>query len=83
MLLVVEKCLAGLPRWLSGIESTCQGGDMNSVPGSEHPPGEGNGDPLRYSHLENPVDRGAWQAPYSPWRGRESDVTEQVFCYSM
>lgn len=82
MLLVVEKYLAELPRWLNGRESTCQAGDMNSVPGSEHPPGEENGSPLRYSHLENPVDRGAWQAPYSPWGGKESDVTEQVF-YSM
>ena len=37
MLLVVEKYLAGLPRWLSGRESACQARDLGSVPGSEHP----------------------------------------------
>ena len=84
MLLVVEKYLAGLPRWLSGRESACQAEDLGSVPGSEHPPGEGNGNPLQYSYLENPVGRGVWQAPFSPWGGKESDVTEQqVFCCSM
>ena len=33
-----------------------------SIPGSERSPGEGNGNPLQYSCLENPMDRGAWQA---------------------
>ena len=37
-------------------------GDMGSVPGSGRSPGEGNGNPLQYSRLENPMDRGAWQA---------------------
>ena len=37
MLLVVEKYLAGLPRWLSGRESACQAEDLGSVPGLEHP----------------------------------------------
>ena len=37
-------------------------GDLGSIPGSGRFPGEGNGDPLQYSCLENPVDRGAWQA---------------------
>ena len=36
--------------------------DMGSVPGSERSPGEGNGNPLHYSCLENSMDRGAWQA---------------------
>ena len=35
---------------------------MGSIPGSERSPGEGNGKPLQYSRLENPMDRGAWQA---------------------
>ena len=34
--------------------------DMGSIPGSGRSPGEGNGNPLQYSCLENPVDRGAW-----------------------
>ena len=37
-------------------------GDASSVPGSERFPGEGNGNPLQYSFLGNPVDRGALQA---------------------
>ena len=37
-------------------------GEASSVPGSERSPGEENGYPLEYSQLENPMDRGAWQA---------------------
>ena len=37
-------------------------GDAGSMPESERSPGEGNGSPLQYSCLENPMDRGAWQA---------------------
>ena len=36
--------------------------DMGSVPGSGRSPGEGNGNPLQYSFLENPMERGAWRA---------------------
>ena len=46
----------GLPRWLSGKESACQAGDMGSISGLERCPGEGNGNPLQYSCLENPMD---------------------------
>ena len=37
-------------------------GDVGSVPGSGRSPGEENGNPLQYSCLGNPMDRGAWQA---------------------
>jgi len=37
-------------------------GDVGSIPGSGKSPGGGNGNPLEYSCLENPMDRGAWQA---------------------
>ena len=37
-------------------------GDLGSIPGSGRSPGEGNDNPLQYSCLENPMDRGAWQA---------------------
>ena len=37
-------------------------GDLGLIPGSGRSPGDGNGDPLQYSHLENPMDRGAWWA---------------------
>ena len=43
-------------------ESPCNAGDLGLTPGSEIPPEEGNGYPLQYSCLENPVDKGAWWA---------------------
>ena len=48
------------------------------IPGSERCPGGGHGNPLQYSCLENPMDRGAWQATYSPWGCKELDTTEQL-----
>ena len=36
-------------------------GDVNSIPGLGRSPGEGNGNPLQYSFLENPMDRGTWR----------------------
>ena len=44
------------------VESACSAGDLGSIPGPRRPPGEGNGRPLQYSCLENPMDRGAWRA---------------------
>ena len=44
-----------------GKESACSAEDPGSIPGLERSPGEGNGDPLQFSCLENPMDRGAWQ----------------------
>ena len=41
--------------------SAFSAGDLGSIPGSGRSPGEGNGNPLQYSCLENPMDRGAWQ----------------------
>ena len=52
----------GFPHSSVGKESTCNAGDPGSIPGSGRPPGEGNGNPLEYSCLENPMDRGAWWA---------------------
>ena len=52
----------GVPRWLSGKESACQAGDMGSIPGLGRSPGEGKGDPLQYSCLQNAMDRGAWRS---------------------
>ena len=52
----------GFPRGSVGKESTCNAGDPGLIPGWGRSPGEGNGNPLQYSCLENPRDRGAWQA---------------------
>jgi len=43
-------------------KSPCNAGDPGSIPGWGRSSGEENGNPLQYSHLENPMDRGAWQA---------------------
>ena len=45
-----------------GKESTCNAGDLGSIPGLGRSPGGGHGNPLQYSCLENPMDRGDWQA---------------------
>ena len=45
-----------------GKESACNAGDLGSSPGSRRSPGEGNGNPLQFSCLENPMDKGAWRA---------------------
>ena len=57
--------LLGLPRRLSYNESACNAGDTGvaaSVPGWGTSPGGGNGNPLQYSCLKNPMDRVAWRA---------------------
>ena len=59
-------------------ESACYAGDLGSIPGSGRSPGEGHGNPLQYSCIQKSMDRGAWQATYSPWGLKELDVTEWV-----
>ena len=49
------------PGGSEGKVSACSAGDLGSIPGSGRSPGEGNGNPLQYSCLENPMDGGAWQ----------------------
>ena len=43
-------------------ESACNAGNLGLIPGSERSPREGNGNPLQYFCLENPMDREVWQA---------------------
>jgi len=52
----------GLPGGSDSKESTCHAGDPGLIPGSGRSPGGGHSNPLQYSCLENPVDRGAWWA---------------------
>ena len=52
----------GFPGGSVGKESACNARDLGSIPRSGRSPGEGNGNPPQYSCLENPMDRGAWQA---------------------
>ena len=55
----ISKMLSGFPHNSFGKESACNAGDPGSIPGSGRSPGEGNGNPLQYSCLGNPMDRGA------------------------
>ena len=59
----VVHVILGLPWLLSGKESACNSGNMGSIPGSRRSSGERNCNPLHYSFLGNPMDRGAeWTA---------------------
>ena len=70
----------GFPGSSDGKEFACSVGDWGLIPGLGRSPGEGNGNPLQYSCLENSMD---WEAPqslvgYSPWGRKESDTTERL-----
>ena len=52
----------GFPGSSVGKESACSAGDPGSIPGLARSPGAGNGNPLQYPCLENPINRGAWWA---------------------
>ena len=52
----------GFPDGSDGKESACNAGDLGSIPGLGRSSGEGNGNSLQYSCLENSKDRGAWWA---------------------
>ena len=52
----------GFPGGSEVKASACNVGDLGSIPGSGRSLGEGHGNPLQYSCLENPMGRGAWQA---------------------
>ena len=52
----------GFPGDSDGKESACDAGDLGSVPGLGRSPGGGHGNPLQYTCMENPMDRGAWRA---------------------
>ena len=54
--------MVGFPCSSIGKKSACNAGDLGLIPGSGRSPGEGNGNPLQYSCLENPMDKGTWQA---------------------
>ena len=58
-------------------ESPCNAGDLGLIPGLGRPPGEGNGNPLQYSCLENPMDSGTWRATVHGV-AKESDTTEHA-----
>ena len=67
--------MQGFPGGSDGKESTCNVGDLCSIPGLGRSPGGGHGNPLKYSCLEDPHGQRSL-AGYSPWSHKELDVTE-------
>ena len=65
----------GFPGSSAGKESTCNEGDLGLIPGLGRSPGGEHGNPLQYSGLENPMERGA---SWAPWGRKELDMTEQL-----
>ena len=62
--------MLGSPGGSDNKESACNAGDAGSIPGLGESPGEGNGNPLQYSCLDNSTDR--------PWDHTQLNMTEQV-----
>ena len=56
---ITTATLLGFPSGSEGEASACNAGDLGSIPGSGRSSGEGNGNPLQYPCLENPMDGGA------------------------
>ena len=69
-----QNWIWGFPGGSDSEESGWNARDLGLMPGSGRSPGEGNGYPLQYSRLENPMDRGTWLT-YSPWRGHKNSWT--------
>ena len=67
------------PGGSDGKASAYNAGDPGLIPGSGRSSGEGNGNPLQYSYLENPMDGGAWR--FTVLGGTESDMTEQLILH--
>ena len=67
----------GFPRGSMVKNPPANAGDAGLIPGRGRSPGEGDGNPLQYYCLENPMDRGAWQATVRRVT-KESDTTERL-----
>ena len=77
-------CFGGFPGGSASKESACDTGDWGSIPESGRSPGGGNGNPLQYSCLENPMDRGAGRlqsmGSQKSWT-RLKRLSEQACCW--
>ena len=72
----IKRASLGFPGGSEGKVSACNAGDLGSIPGSGRSPGEGNGNPLQYSYLENPMD--GQPGGYSPWGHKEFYTTKRL-----
>ena len=72
----------GFPGGSEGKASACNAGGLGSIPGSGRSPGEGNGNPLQYSCLENPMDRGAWWATVHGVAKLQTRLSDLTFTFT-
>ena len=74
--------LFDFPGGSEGKASACNAGDPGSTPGSGRSPGEGNGNPLQYSCLENPTDGGAWWATVHGVTKSQKQLSNLIFTFT-
>ena len=77
----MQSCYSRIISSTGGSEvkvSASNAGNPGSIPGSGRSPGEGNGNPLQYSCLENPMDRGAWRATVHGVSKSQTQLTVQL-----
>ena len=72
----------GFPGGSEGKASACSTGDPGSIPGPGRSPGEGNGNPLQYSCLENPKNEEAWQAAVHGVAKNQTWLSSFTFTFS-
>ena len=72
-----------VPGGLDNKEPACNAGDLGSIPGLGRAPGEGNGNPLQYSCLENSMDGGAWQATVHGVAKSQTRLSDFTFTFSI
>ena len=73
----------GFPGGSEVKASACNAGDLGSIPGLGRSPGEGNGNPLQYSCLENPMDGGAWWAIVHGVAKSRTRLSDFTFTFTM
>ena len=74
----ILKPIKGFPCGSAGKESTCNAGDLGSIPGLERSPGEGKGYPLQYSGLENPMD--CIEDRIFSWKDESESSLSYLYC---
>ena len=72
----------GFPGGSDVKESACNAGDLDSIPGLGRSPGEGNAYPLQYSYMDNPMDRGTWQATVHGVSKSRTQLSDRHFHFS-
>ena len=77
---MLSTCQVDFSGGLDGKESVCKAGDLILIPGLERSPGEGNGIPLQYTSLENPMDRGAWWTTVHRFEKSQTQLSNTLMC---